>query len=144
MSDKVTMCFTDGRGKKVARVVNQTLDIRDFEGLAGYPWLVIAANPHLSISDIWMFLVMRQNEGLHGVERSRSWIQRHLFLFRRPRVGPCPHPDGKDARAIAIMREFPRLSARNLSKTLKENGIDRSREWVRRHRCDEADTRLPI
>lgn len=136
MSDKVSMSWTDRRGKNINREVNLILDIRDFEGLAGYPWLLIAANPHLSISDIQRFLELKVDEGVNGVMRPSSWIQRKLFLFRRPRVGPRPHPDGKDARAIAIVRDNPTMSARNLSRLLKERGIDRGKDWVQLHRCD--------
>lgn len=129
------MTFTDGRGKKQTRTVNLTLDIRSMEGLAGYPWVLIAANPHLSIADIERFLCCKLDDGLDGVLRSRSWIQRRLFLFRRPKSDRA-HPDGKDERAIAIMQDYPTMSARNLSKLLKQHGINREKTWVWRHRCD--------
>lgn len=47
-----------------------------------------------------------------------------------------PHPDGKDDRAVAIMRQYPALSLRDLSKLLAANGIRRGKDWIRQHRCD--------
>jgi hypothetical protein len=46
---KGTISRTDGHEKKQARETNLTLDIRDFLGTPGFPWLVIATNRHLSV-----------------------------------------------------------------------------------------------
>ena len=51
-------------------------------------------------------------------------------------VGLQPDVDGKDRRAIEIMRENSTLSARKLSLLLKEHGIPRNKDWVWKHRCD--------
>jgi hypothetical protein len=141
MADKETLHWTDGHGRKVTREVRLTLDIRDFEGMAGYPWLVMAANPHLSGPDILRFLRLKADEGLEGAERNPSWIARRRWMFQRASnlPGTQPDADGKDARALSTMREYPTLSARKLSRLLKEKGIDRSREWVRRFRCYDRE-----
>jgi hypothetical protein len=112
-------------------------DARNVVGLAGYPWLIIAANPQLSNVSIERYL--RHCE-VDGAERSLSWIQRHRWMFRTVETGntkgPRADPDGNQARAVRIMRDNPNLSARGLSRLLKDNRIIRSREWVRKHRCD--------
>ncbi len=136
---KVTISWTDGHGTKVSREVNMTLDIRDFEGLAGYPWLLLAANPQLSIPDIMRFLELKGNEGLEAAQRSASWFQRRRWMFSRTAVpGTRPNADGKDAQAFAIMREHPKLPARRLSKLLKERGIQRGKDWVIKNRVARA------
>jgi hypothetical protein len=133
MGSKRTMFWKDWRGNKITRNVNQVLDVRDFAGTPGYALLLIAANTNLSVSDIDRFLTTE------GVERSRNWIQRRRWLFQQPGTANPTSPanaDGKEERAAKIMRLNPRLSIRDLVKLLKENGVVRSREWVRMHRCD--------
>lgn len=120
--------------------VNLVADARDVIGLAGFPWIVIAANPQLSNDKISWFLATC---GVVGAERSAGWIQRHRGMFRRtkqhPPGGTAADADGNYARAVQIMREHPTVSARQLVRNLKEHGINRSREWVRKHRCDSLD-----
>jgi hypothetical protein len=117
--------YTNGRGKQVSRVVNETLDLRDFEGMPGYALLVIAANRHLSRFQIWMWLKR------HGVERTDSWIAKRRWLFHPPKeAGALSDADGH-----VIMQANPRSSLRDLTKLLAREGISRSREWVRRNRC---------
>ncbi len=131
---KVTMAWTNGYGKEVRREVNQQINLEDYVGTPGYAMLVVAANRDLAIADIERFF------GLRDVERSRSWIQRRRWLFDKEDAihpnGPKPNQDGRDDRAVAIMREFPCVSVRHLVVLLKERGITRSREWVRQRRCD--------
>jgi len=135
--DKGTMTFTDGHNREVTRRINFTLDIRDFRGMAGFPWLVIAANSHLSLGDLWRLLQIEARENPE-CERPRSWIQRHRWMFQPPdKVNPPGAPsnrDGLDNRAVAIMLENPKLSAARLQFLLKDEGIKRSREWVRKRR----------
>jgi hypothetical protein len=136
MGDKVTMRWTDLRGKETSRVVNQTLDIRDYIGTAGYPLLLLAANPHLSVD---VLLLWVRALGISRLERSRTWFQRRRWLFRKPgevgNPGMQPNADRKDTRALEIMADNPEMSARDLSRLLASKGILRSREWVRRWRC---------
>jgi hypothetical protein len=56
---KGTLTWTDGRGKEQTRETNLTLDIRDFRGTPGFPWLVIAANRHLSVDILRSWLEWR-------------------------------------------------------------------------------------
>ena len=127
------MTFTNGHGKEVSREIDMTPDIRKFRGTPGHALLIIAANRHLSVSDLWRLL------GLEGIERSWSWIQRRRWLFQDPDTvngyGPKPNADGKDSRAIDIMRDNTTLSARQLSRLLKDNGISRNKDWVQKNRC---------
>ncbi|MGA7523547.1 MAG: hypothetical protein WBW84_13925 [Acidobacteriaceae bacterium] len=108
--------------------------MQDFKATPGYAWLVIAANPHLSAADIQTFLTLAGSR--HW--RSTSWISRHRWLFRQPgdnaASGPKVNRDGRDADALAFIAENTVCSSRQLSAMLKEVGIKRSAEWVRRHR----------
>jgi hypothetical protein len=133
MSDKVEMFRTDWRGNRITREVNLVADARNVVGLAGYPWLIIAANPHLSNREIEMYL---RTCGIPGVQRPSSWIQRRRFLFRQSSTLSWTDRDGNQARAVEIMRENPTASSRQLVHLLKKHDIIRSREWIRRHRCD--------
>jgi hypothetical protein len=134
---KALMAYEKPSGGCEAVEVNLIADARDVVGLAGFPWIVIAANPQLSNEKISWFLATC---GIEGVERSSGWIQRHRGMFRRVRQQPAggckADADGNYARAVRIMREYPTESARRLVYILKEQRIKRSREWVRQHRVD--------
>ena len=137
MADKITMSWTDWGGKKLSRVVNQTLDIRDFVGRPGYVWVFLAANCHLSYSD--MLLWLNSLEWKNGV-RSQSWLQRRRWLFEDPDKvqsrGTKPNADGMDEEAIEFLKEHTATSARKLSRMLlKECGIRRGKDWVLKNRC---------
>jgi hypothetical protein len=138
MTDTETLTRPNWRGKAETKAVKQTLDIRDFKGRPGFALLLIAANPHLSVTDILECL------RLHGVGRSRTWVTRRRWLFHdEAGQGAKADADGKDARALKIVAANPTLSLRDVSRLLSEAGIDRSREWVRRHRTF-SDTESPI
>jgi hypothetical protein len=127
------MSWEDGRGHEVTRAVNQVIDVRDFVGTPGYALLIVAANTNLSGGEIDRYLKRI------AIGRSRNWIQKRRWLFQPPGTSNPTSPvnvDGKDARAREIMRMFPELSVRDLAAVLKENGVVRSREWVRIHRCE--------
>ena len=133
MADKGKMTWENWRGKEETRPINYVVDIRKHLGEPGYALMAIAANTHLSVSDLHRFLEC------NGVGRSLNWIQKRRWLFQPPGTANATSPgnaDGKDGRAREIMRMFPKLSVRDLAAVLKENGIVRSREWVRRHRCE--------
>lgn len=132
-----TISWEDLRGREQVREINYTLDVRDFQGTRGYPWLLIAANRHLS-ADVLRLLLLTAGE---KYERSRSWIARKKrYLFKDPDTldspGARPNADGKDALAIQIMRENRTISARALSRLLSKHGIRRGKDWVLVHRCD--------
>jgi hypothetical protein len=134
MGSKVTMLWDDWRGEKIERDVNQVIDVRDFIGTPGCALLLIAANTNLTVSELDRYLnhIMR-------VERSRNWIQKRRWVFQQPGTANATSPadvDGKGERARDVMRANSRLSLRDLVLLLKENGVIRSREWVRTHRCD--------
>ncbi len=129
-----TLTWTDGYGKTKHVAVNFTLDAMNFKGMAGFGLLVLAANPHLTIPQLARLLE------LNGCERSRAWIQKRRWMFKPPDVERgmggrnTNMTDGKDAAALTIMRENPRLSLRDLVRLLAAHGIERGREWVRCHR----------
>jgi hypothetical protein len=133
VGNAVSMSWEDGRGHEVTRAVNQVIDVRDFVGTPGYALLIVAANTNLSGGEIDRYLKRI------AIGRSRNWIQKRRWLFQPPGTSNPTSPvnvDGKDARAREIMRMFPELSVRDLAAVLKENGVVRSREWVRIHRCE--------
>ena len=126
------LTLTDSRGREKTRTVNATIDIRDFKDKAGFAYLVIAANPHLSLRDIQEVLASVGEQH----ERPFGWIRRRRWMFHDPRsgVGQKPNADGKDEKARKIIAANPHMSARQLVYLLKQHGIIRSREWVRKNR----------
>jgi hypothetical protein len=140
MADTITISWEDYLDRKRSIKVNQVVDARSFEGMAGYPWIIMAANPHLSNREMELAL---SECGGDDMERSESWIQRRRWMFRRSvdiaRNGATPNRDGNYARALQIMRGHPTVSNCKLVHILKEHRIKRSREWVRKHRCDPLD-----
>ena len=121
----------DRYGRDQVRTVNLTIDIRDFKDKAGFAWLVMAANPHLSVRDIQEVLA---NVGEQH-ERPVGWISRRIWLFRgKGKAGARRDADGLDEKARKIMEENPRLSNRQVAWLLRKNGIPRSPEWVRQNR----------
>jgi hypothetical protein len=66
-----TLTLTDSRGREKTRTVNTTIDIRDFKDKAGFAYLVIAANPHLSVRQL-VYLLKQ-----HGIIRSREWVRKN-------------------------------------------------------------------
>ena len=135
------MWWTNWRGKKETRSINQVIDIRDFRGTPGYSMLVVAANTSLSAFHIEVYLRLEAREReLPLVERTPSWIKRRRWLFQQSGTNNYKDPpsdaDGKHARACEIMAENRTMSVRGLSRLLKERGIKRSPEWCRKHRGD--------
>ena len=91
----------------------------------------MAANPHLSISDMQEVLA---NIGEQH-ERPRGWISRRRWLFHGSQTpGTRRNADGMDEKARTLMAENPHLSSRQMAWLLRENGIGRSPEWVRKNR----------
>lgn len=128
-----TLRYTDWREREVVREVNFTIpNICEFKGRAGMPWLIMAANIHLSINELLM--VMKH----YGYERTRSWVSRRRWIFFDPNyvrsAGGVRDADGKESRAFLIMEQHPRESARRLVGILRENGIKRGKDWVLKNR----------
>lgn len=128
-----TASYRAGVVRKINHEINLSLDLRDFEGTPGFALLALAANRHLSIETLRLWLETQ------GAERGQGWIQKRRWLFQPPEMlrvsGARANADGKDGPALKIMAENPRLSLRDLSKLLAKRGITRSREWIRKHRC---------
>lgn len=125
------MSFTDGWGRPAERPVSSAINTDDFVDTPGHALLILAANRHLSISDLWRLL------GSYGIERTPSWIRRRRWLFLQPGEGgqgPKTNADGRDQEARSIIDENVRASLRDLVRLLKDKGIIRSREWVRMNR----------
>lgn len=121
----------DRYGREQTRTVNLMIDIRDFQDKAGFPYLLLAANPGLSIRDTQEVLAAISER----LERPVGWISRRRWLFHGTgKAGARPNADGKDAMARKIMKENPRMSSRQLVCLLRDNGINRGREWVRKNR----------
>jgi hypothetical protein len=119
-----------GLGKKV----RYRLDINagEFKGRAGMTWLIMAANTHLSLNEL--VEVMEA----YGYYRPRSWVWRRRWIFLDPALARVPggarDTDGQEERAYQIMAQHPRASARELSRILRENGIQRGKTWVLKNR----------
>jgi hypothetical protein len=119
-----------GLGKKI----RYRLDINagDFKGRAGMPWLIMAANLHLSINEL--LEVMEA----YGYGRTRSWVSRRRWLFFDAdyvrNAGGVRNADGQEERAYQIMDKHTRVSARELTRVLQKSGIKRSKDWVLKNR----------
>ena len=128
----LTLGDPDRYGREQSRTVNLTIDIRDFKDKAGFAYLVMAANPHLSVRDTQAVLASVSEQH----ERPVGWISRRRWLFHGTgKAGAKPNADDKDQAARRIMEGNPRLSARQMVYRLRDAGIDRSREWIRQNRC---------
>jgi len=128
------LTWRDWRGRECACEVNDVIRVSDFKGInpAGYALLLMAANTHLKISELYLLL------DVEGIERGEMWIRRRRWLFAKPGTtfnrNTTANADGKDERALEIMREHPTDSLRFVVRVLKEAGIRRSKDWVRRRR----------
>lgn len=130
-SSNLILGWPDRYGREQVRTVNHVLNIEDFKETPGFAWLVIAANPHLSATEIQALLKLTGEQ--HW--RSASWIGRHRWLFKAGgKPGAKRNLDGLDDRAHRIMQENPRLSCRQMAYLLRQRGVPRSAEWVRKNR----------
>ena len=129
-----TLTWNDWRGKEQRRLVNDTIRLAESAGTPGHASLLMAANTHLSVSEL------RKLIASIGVQRSDKWIRSRRWLYQQPGTvnpgGHRPNCDGKDAQAVAIMRAHTTLSLRNMVRLLAQHGIRRGRTWVMMHRCD--------
>lgn len=128
----LTLDEPDRYGRERVRTVSLTIDIRDFKDKAVFPWLVMAANPHLSMRDIQVVLANVSEQH----ERSLGWLSRRRWMIHgKGKRGGRANADGQDERARAIMAANPKLSNRQMARLLREDyGIRRGPEWVRVNR----------
>ena len=99
-------------GKKIRYRVD--IDAREFQGRAGMPWLIMAANPNLSINELLEVMAA------YGYERPRSWVARRRWIFLNPdyarMAGGVRNADGQETRAYRVMDQHPHVSARELTR----------------------------
>jgi hypothetical protein len=131
-----TINFRDRAGRPVSRLVNQIIDIREFTHCAVYPWLLMAANPHLSAPDISEITASQDND---AVFRPARWINKRRWMCgeTRHQGGARRNADGRDPLAFELLAANRTLSLRDMVRLLKEHGISRGREWVRCNRVRE-------
>ena len=60
-------------GKKIKYRVD--VDARQFQGRAGMPWIIMAANVDMSINNLLEVMAA------HGYERTRGWVERRRWIF---------------------------------------------------------------
>jgi hypothetical protein len=131
MSDSYKITFRDGRNRQIEKTVNCVIDIRDFADKAGFAWLMIAANPHLSLAEMRNALAIEGEQH----ERSASWIARRRWMFHTPKpVGAPKNRDRRDEQVLAFCAQHPKMSSRQIAGFLRTKGITRSATWVRTHR----------
>jgi hypothetical protein len=107
------------------------IDIADFKDRAGFAYLLMAANPQLTVRDTQAVL---SNVGEQH-ERPAGWISRRRWLFHGlGKTGMKPNADGQDERARLLMVENPHLSSRQTVYLLREHGIRRDKTWVLKNR----------
>ena len=133
------MEWKDHRGREINRVVNLSIpDIQTFKDTAGYAHLLIAANPHLSISELLDWLKLQGDTQ----QRTRTFVMKRRWMYHPEfKPGARENRDGKDDRARALMAhpDYRKLSLRDMGKVLAEHGCKRSREWIRLNRVAGRD-----
>ena len=74
----------------------------------------------------------------YGYERTRGWVSRRRWIFFDANyvrnAGGVSNADGQQARAYKIMDQHPNVSARELARILRKNGIMRGKDWILKHR----------
>jgi hypothetical protein len=118
------------RGKMVDRTVNLSIDIRDFVGKAGFAWLLMAANPQLSVREIQEVLA---NVGAEH-ERPIGWISRRRWMFHGTGKPGYQVDPQQAADAQTIMDANPTASNRQLAAMFRAAGLSFSRDYARKHR----------
>jgi len=121
---------TDSHGRYVTKTVNIRVDISGFKDCAIFPYLVMAANPHLSTRDLQDVV---SSFGDHQW-RSETWIKTRRWMCSVDPTPLQPSADGLDEHARRIMRNHARLSSKKMAALLKSEGILRTPHWVYRSR----------
>jgi hypothetical protein len=110
--------------------VNIRVDLSGFKDCAIFPYLVMAANPHLSTRELQD---VASSFGDHQW-RSETWIKTRRWMCSVDPTPLQPSADGLDEHARRIMRHNPRLSSSKMVALLKSKGIRRTPQWVYRSR----------
>jgi hypothetical protein len=133
---KLTYDEPDRYGHKQVRTVNRTIDIADFTERAGFAWLLMAANPDLSVRDLQEVLLSVGEQH----KRSAGWLSRRRWIFHgKGKAGRKANADGMDARARQIMAENPDLSSRQMVYLLRKTySIHRTKNWVIQNRVEDV------
>ena len=129
MARRPVWTLTTAKYGKTARVkVNRCIpDIAVFKDKPGFPYLLMAANPEMALSDVEDVLRHFGN----GQERSRTWLRRRSWLFRdRGRTVLSALLQ----QARPLMERHPNASAVELAWRLRKVGIAVTAAWVKRHR----------
>lgn len=131
---RLTYDEPDRYGRKRVRTVNRIIDIADFRDKPGFAYLLMAANPNLTVRDIQAVL---SNVGEQH-ERPAGWISRRRWLFHGTgESGRKPNADGLDEKARQIMAEHPKLSSRQTVYLLRKHRIRRDKNWVLKNRVSD-------
>jgi len=119
---------TDGRGLGGAKNKTVTLqtripDIRAFRDTPGFAYLLMAANPDVSVP------VLRSVLDAVGPHQSHpeTWMYKRRELFKVPSM-----PNGVDPRAIQFVREHMGEPSWKIHKQLREHHIKCSAQFVHR------------
>lgn len=116
----------------MTKTVNIRVDLSGFKDCAVFPYLVMAANPHLSARELQDVV---SSFGDHQW-RSETWLKTRRWMCSVDPTPLKPSADGLDERARRIMQGHPRLSSPKMAALLKADGISRTPHWVYRSRFD--------
>jgi hypothetical protein len=119
---------TDGRGlggakDKTVSVQTRIPDILSFRDTPGFAYLLMAANPGVSVSTLQSVLGA---VGPH-LEHPKTWMYKRRELFKVPSM-----PKGVDPRAIRFVREHMGEPSWKISKQLRGRRIKCSAQQVHR------------
>ena len=120
----------DGRGlggkkRKTVTVQTRIPDIRVFRDLPIFAYLLLAANPDVSIPVLREVL---KAAGPHQ-DHPKKWMYERRQLVLKPSI-----PHGVDDRAVSFVAANMTLPAWNIRKQLRQRGIDVSTPKISRIR----------
>ena len=124
----------DGRGlggakNKTVSVQTRIPDILAFRDTPGFAYLLLAANPNVSISNLHIILDAIGSHQTH----SETWLYKRRFLFKGPEI-----PPGSDDRVVAFMRDNMHQPVKRSQAELRRRGLkcrttDLYRIWMAIH-----------
>jgi hypothetical protein len=109
----------DGRGlggakNKTVSVQTRIPDILAFRDTPGFAYLLLAANPDVSIPNLHTILDAVGSHQTH----SETWLYKRRFLFKVPEM-----PSDSDARVVAFMRDNMHHPVKRSQAELRRRGI---------------------